>query len=302
MPRVKQIKRRKRAAKQPTVCPKPRPMSVPDIYRLYPDDMSIVTLFQACGIIPRSKDCQRGHKMILDGTAQDRKPRWRCRLCPKDVEGAVLSGTLFEGTHLELRKLLLAIYYWGSDCSQTQISYFTGIADFGCVAKIRDELRSVCADVNNSSRPLFGTWYIDETLIHKSVVLGGLEQRTGKCFAHVVPDRSAEVMLPVIKRYVGRGSLIHTDGHASYKALEGYDRRNWKHLVVKHRRKVYVDPVTGACTNTVEGWWRVIKDLFRDKRDLSGFLSEQVFKRNARPIDPFTAILSAIGKYRPPSG
>ena len=171
------------------------------------------------------------------------------------------------------------------------------------MAELRRDLRKVCAAVNDEPRrPLRGLWFIDETQVHKDIVLGGIEQATGQCFARIVPDRTSATMIPVIEAHVGRCSEIQTDCHASYKPLAEYKRQFWKHTRVKHSKRVYKCPITGACTNTVEGWWRALKNAFsvQGKHDLEGFVAEYVFKRNARPQDPFAAILQAIGKHRPP--
>ena len=302
MPPVKKVKRRSRPAKQRTVCPIPRMISVAQMDARYPDDMAIVTLFQSVGIFHESRVCEQGHTMKLDHTDKRRKPRWRCRRCPGDPEYCVVDGTFYEGRDLALRTILHQLYFWASGSNQTQLATYTGIQNTTLLANLRGDLRAVCSEVN-AGQPVFGgTWYIDETLVHKDIVLGGILKETGKCFARIVEDRSSDVMIPVIEEHVARGSLIQTDKYSSYKPLASYGRRNWKHQTVTHSQKVYKDPITGACTNTVEGWWRALKHEFEhhSKHDLAGFISEFVFKRNARPTDPFCAILKAIGALRPP--
>ena len=55
-------------------------------------------------------------------------------------------------------------------------------------------------------------------------------------------------------KYVKPGSVIITDCWAAYKELKNLEGMDYTHYTVNHS-ETYVDPVTGAHTNTIEGTW-----------------------------------------------
>ena len=59
--------------------------------------------------------------------------------------------------------------------------------------------------------------------------------------------RDKETLIPLIEKYVVKGSTIITDCWASYKCLKDL---GYKHETVNHSEN-FVDPITGACTNLI---------------------------------------------------
>ena len=55
----------------------------------------------------------------------------------------------------------------------------------------------------------------------ESWVLGGVQRETNDCFLVPCPGgkRFAEVLLPIIQRWVLPGTAIHTDGWRAYRQL-----------------------------------------------------------------------------------
>lgn len=94
------------------------------------------------------------------------------------------------------------------------------------------------------------------------VFTGGTQRGSKDCFYEICPnnERSEAVLLPIIKKYVRRGTTIITDGWAAYTNL---DAHGYVHLDVNHSQN-FVDPATGAHTNSIEGsWFHVKKKLGR---------------------------------------
>ncbi|GFW18360.1 putative isxo2-like transposase domain protein [Trichonephila clavipes] len=93
-------------------------------------------------------------------------------------------------------------------------------------------------------KPVNGQW-----------VLGGVERNSNKCFVRVVPNQTKEELLSVIKEWVVPGSIINLDCWKAYNCLlhEGY-----QHLQVNHSL-TFMDPKTGAHTNSIEGTCSAIK-------------------------------------------
>lgn len=86
-------------------------------------------------------------------------------------------------------------------------------------------------------------------------VFGGIERESKRCFFKCVEDRTKETLLSIIKENVLPGTKIISDCWKSYDclSLEGY-----VHEKVNHSEH-FVDPDTGACTNTIESTWRALK-------------------------------------------
>ena len=68
-----------------------------------------------------------------------------------------------------------------------------------------------------------------------------------------MPDRKIETLDGIIKKFVKPGTIIVSDTFSSYKKL-AVRHEQYEHDMVNHSKN-YKDPVTGACTNTVEGKW-----------------------------------------------
>ena len=94
----------------------------------------------------------------------------------------------------------------------------------------------------NRGRLVEGTW-----------VIGGVERGSSSCFMKVLPlnKRDAATMIPIIQQHVAPGTTIITDCWRAYNRLSSL---GYIHLTVNHSRQ-FVDPVTGAHTNGVEGTW-----------------------------------------------
>ena len=90
-------------------------------------------------------------------------------------------------------------------------------------------------------------------LVEGTWVLGGVERHSTRCFMTVLPNnkRDAATLLPIISQYVEPGTTIITD---CWRAYSGLQSRGYVHLTVNHSRN-FVDPVTGAHTNGIEGSW-----------------------------------------------
>ncbi|KAH7820843.1 putative Uncharacterized transposase-like protein [Monocercomonoides exilis] len=92
-------------------------------------------------------------------------------------------------------------------------------------------------------------------------IFGAIERReglqVGKKMLWIVKDRSRNSLLPIIKQHILPGTTVMSDSWRAYGTLakEGYI-----HKIVVHDRH-YVDPATGACTNTVEGMWHHFREF-----------------------------------------
>ncbi|XP_035226609.1 uncharacterized protein LOC118198937 [Stegodyphus dumicola] len=86
-------------------------------------------------------------------------------------------------------------------------------------------------------------------------VFGGVERDSGDSFFVAVHDGTAQTLISVIQEWIRPGTTIITDCWRAYRSL---DTLGFDHLTVNHSIS-FVDEITGAHTNTIEGTWRHIK-------------------------------------------
>ena len=98
-------------------------------------------------------------------------------------------------------------------------------------------------------------------------IFGGVERGNNQnYFIEVIESRSRVNLLEVIRRRVRSGSIIMTDLWRGYANLTIYlFENNYLHYTVNHSVN-FVDPDTGAYTQSIEGFWSVYKKMARKKK------------------------------------
>ena len=86
-------------------------------------------------------------------------------------------------------------------------------------------------------------------------MLGGVERESGNTFLVPVPDRTSDTLMAIIRDWIEPGTTVISDSWASYRNL---DQQGYTHRTVNHSIH-FVDPTTGAHTNTIESTWRSVK-------------------------------------------
>lgn len=123
-------------------------------------------------------------------------------------------------------------------------------------------------------------------------MFGGVERHSANYFLVPVDRRDKKTLLPIIRKYILPGSIIISD---CWKAYANLDKFDYTHQTVNHSQ-TFKDPKTGACTNTIEGLWRIAKHRIphyrRKNSDFIGYLAKFMFlskiKRNGlEPVAEF---------------
>ncbi len=79
-------------------------------------------------------------------------------------------------------------------------------------------------------------------------------------FLRLVPMRDANTLMPIITQHIAPGSIIVSD---RWRAYAGIPRLGiYQYESVDHSRH-FRDPVTGANTNSIEGYWNRTKRKFK---------------------------------------
>ncbi|GBM03031.1 hypothetical protein AVEN_14544-1 [Araneus ventricosus] len=133
-------------------------------------------------------------------------------------------------------------------------------------------------------------------------VFGELLRYSNECFFEVVDERSADVLLEVIKRRILPDTTVISDCLSSYSCLSD---EGFKHLTVNHS-VTFVDLDTGAHTNAVEGTWSVLKRSLHGTNHVAGefdaYMAEYIWRRqnNFRITQNVQRFCRAISRAFPP--
>jgi transposase-like protein len=193
---------------------------------------------------------------------------WRClnKKCNKKI--FIRLGSWFEKHILTLENFLLITYFWVYKASEIFVRHELDI----CRQTVVDWYnfsRQVCTSILEiNSEKLGGPGKIveiDESKFGKRKfhkgrrvdgvwVFGGIERETKWCFFTTVSDRTRETLLEIIKQNILPGTTIISDCWRAYDIL---DKEGFEHLKVNHSLN-FVDPETGAHTNTIESTWRAL--------------------------------------------
>lgn len=201
------------------------------------------------------------------------RSKYQCNKCKKQV--AVMSNTVFERTHLNLRIVFrIAIdkifhnsgFSGNKICQQYKLSQQTGVR----ILRVVRELMGL-----SQSKDLFkGEVEIDEVAIPTGTkglgrhikkkrgfgsdaitpFLGLLERGTLRCRMFMLTDRDEETLLSTIMENVELGTTIYTDEWRGYSNLKSL---GYNHFVVNHSKHEYSKG--NITTNRIEGFFGHIK-------------------------------------------
>ncbi len=207
---------------------------------------------------------ERHYKLKFGGSHDGLYKCWSCH-----KRFTVLQGTVFEGSHISLRKWFLAIYLFLSH--KKGISSIQLSKDIDVTQKTAwFMLQRIRCNLEDKVPVTFDTeTQIDETYVggksrgfkngmqgrstkEKTVVMGLLSERRVK--AIVIPDASARTLKTVIYNLIRFGSTVVTDGWRGYHGIGEY----YVHKVIRHSNGIYVDE-DGYHTNSIEGFWSHLK-------------------------------------------
>lgn len=250
------------------------------------------------------------------------RPSYSCQFCGRHEHP--MKGTIFEGSATSLRLWFHAVFLMSQTrcgISAKQLERELGVT-YKTAWRMFHKIRSM---LQQDDGPLSGTVEVDETFYgrkprfgevrnrkearmwaeRKAKVLGAVE-RGGRIHATVIPDRSAETLMPILRTKVLPASTVYTDEWKSYRGL---GREGYTHERVNHSQGVYVSG--DVHVNTVEGFWGLLKGGLRgvyhgvSTQHLQSYLDEYAFRYNNRDAGGrgmFSAFLGRIVKAVPVTG
>jgi transposase len=217
---------------------------------------------------------------------------YSCDVCGRHVHPT--SGTIFEKSTTPLKLWFHAIYLMSSTrcgISAKQIERETGVT-YKTAWRMFHEIRSL---LQEDSKPTSGEFELDETYIggkspgkrgrgaEGKTPVFGIAERNGKVTAVATDNIKSSTLLPIIKERVLPKSMVYTDEYLIY---DGLKKQGYNHQRVHHASKVWV---TGSAhTNTIEGFWSVLKRGINgvyhavSQKHLQSYINEYAFRYNHR--------------------
>ena len=175
---------------------------------------------------------------------------------------------------------------WGMFCRETMLVFLEG-----CSVKIGGPNKTVEIDESKFGRrkfhkghPVKGQW-----------VFGGVERESGETFLVSVKDRTPDTLLAIIRDWIEPGTTVISDGWGAYRSLgsQGYTHHTVNHSI--H----FVDPDTGAHTNSIESTWHRVKVFlgqYNRGDDYEFHLAHYMFvtRCKAQGVSPFVQFLHLV--------
>lgn len=242
--------------------------------------------------------------------------------CPnhRNTSISIRHKSFVANAHVSLHQFVLLVYLWAHRTPVTTAVSMLGISEHSIIDWY-NMVREICSTYLIHHRQQIGgvghVVEIDESLVARRKynqghlvaerwVFGGYDTTTGVGFLHIVPDRSANSLLPLIEQYIAPGSTIHSDQWAAYNGIAAIPMiPPYVHLTVNHQQN-YVDPITGATTNHVECFWKNMKMKLKQMHGtrvelLPSHLDEFMWRQLRGPngAEAFVNILGDIAEQFP---
>ena len=315
-------------------------MSFEDLQRLcdYNNESELITFLTDLGVLARSQQCLLcGYNMRH--MKQENTTYWICtrRVNGKKCNNAKFSirkGTFFDNSKLPIQSIIRIIWNFVHHLSAEQCKSYVAISTKTnhTVTEYYADCRAVCnswiRDSKNTpklggfgkvvemdesyfpgqpkykrGRRLGTSWEDDEKW-----TFGLTERDSLDCVLIQVPSsRNRKTLIPIINEHCLEGTLFCSDGWKAYNKLaEHLELEDVLHYPVNHSKN-YVNPETGAHTQTIEGLWGHVKDFLPTRGmkpcDLYSYLGWFMWSRycKQRNLDKFLHFLRCVSEIRPPS-
>ena len=243
--------------------------------------------------------CHKTHKIIKDNNTYT----------VKDVKLTIRQNSCLVDTKLELEIVVELIYLWSQGFSPSEIKHELKVSN-KTVTEWTNFFRESCIySVMENSGPIGGNGIeveIDESKFGKRKyhrghrvegqwVFGGREKYNKKqIFMIPVHNRKESTLIPIIKKWIKPGSIIHSD---CWKAYSKLSKIGYTHVTVNHSKE-FVNTSSAACTNSIESDWRHAKVQMPSYGthigDHAGYLAEFMWRRKYGDSDKFKQLITDI--------
>ena len=170
--------------------------------------------------------CEGYFHLVKDNSYPSDKVVYRCTNRRYNHNQFIRHCSWFSGSHLSFKQILKSTYYWVYKIPQNFVEEELKIGSCSTLVDWYNFAREVCLHIAILDNEQIGgpgiVVEVDESKFGKRKynrgrkvdgcwVFGGIERVGKKCFFEIVEDRSAETLIPLIKKYIKKGSIIHSD-------------------------------------------------------------------------------------------
>jgi transposase len=250
--------------------------TVKDLRTDFPDDDSCLRWLVEY-LYPDGITCMTCNEITKHYKVKGRKV-YSCGKCGHQVSPT--AGTIFHKSRTPLTDWFLAIYMMSSNKAGTSAKQIE--RELGCTYKTAWRMMHQIRKMMDADEGMLtGEVEVDETYIHPNTfkrssarkrfgrdarrtgeIVVGMVQRGGAVKMWHVKAAGTRVVIPLIKRNIQAGTLVHTDGYLAYRKLPlwGYEHRWTEHGVGEYYRE-------DSYTQNIENVWshlkRGIKGVYR---------------------------------------
>jgi len=258
---------------------KVRPMTMAEFDAKFPDEDACKTYLAACRW-PEGPACPRCFSFEVY-ELNTRPYHWECTSCARGnaYRFSVLVGTIFENTNYPLLTWFKVIYFMLSSkkgMSALQIQRMLGMGSYRTAWSMCHKIRAAMGQ--EDFRQLAGFVEVDETYVggkfknrhggpgsrgpggsggrgnSGKIPVVGAVSRKGNVVARVIEHANADTLDCFVEQTVShKVSLLSTDDNMAYRHIW----KNYPSGIVRHTAGEYV--VGAIHTNTIEGFWSIIK-------------------------------------------
>ena len=246
---------------------------------------------------------------------------------------SIRKGTVFDNRNLSTQQILLIFWHFVHHLTVVQCAQYTNISDknnstvcfwykfcrevctewfwdpcntpklggFGKIVEMDESYSPGKPKYNRGRRLGDGAWEDDDKWMFGMTERGSLDAVA----VQVPSNRSRLSLLPIIDDNCNVGTIFCSDGWKAYNKLaEHLELDDVLHYPVNHSEN-YVDPDTGAHTQTIEGFWRQVKAWLPSfglkPKDLPTYMGTFLWYRycKQRKIDQFVHLLKCMSEKRP---
>ena len=228
----------------------------------------------------RQGGCSKQMQLKVTNDSKD-KFQWHCHRAHtlhqhdgtykvKDIKLSIRHQSWLVDSKLSFETVLEFVYLWSQGFTHSEVMHELKLSKKTVMEWFMFFRESCIYSVMEQSEQIGGNGVeveIDESKFGKRKyhcghkvegqwVFGGCEKyNKHKIFMILVHNRKATTLLPLIKKWIAPGSIIHSD---CWKAYSGLTKIGYTHVTVNHSKE-FVNRDNAACTNAIESDWRHAK-------------------------------------------
>lgn len=226
-----------------------------------------------CGIVCPKCQCNDQTKFSNIAANPATKTRAGLRWCANCKDKfTVTIGTIFEDSHIPLRKWLIAWYLLCSSkkgISSLQLQRLLELGSYRTALFMAHRIRHALKATGYSEK-LSGTIEADECFVggfisgkgtgsfsENKIPVMAMVQRGGSVRSKVMPTVNGSNLKQAIRENVQRGAQLHTDAHFGYRGLQHeFEHKSVKHSAGEYSRHEGENVITTA---SVESFFSLLK-------------------------------------------